>query len=108
MLAARLFRVCTHTILNWETNADPDAETVGNTVQQTPPITRLADIVRNTVRLLARFGSDEMAALVLTRAGWKVSERTVHRVRKERPRQRPTRLQVMDRTRSLIPSSRAS
>ena len=87
---ARLFPVCTHTILNWEGNVDADQKAVGKTVRPTPPITRFADVVRHTVQVMGRFGSDEMAAKVLTRAGWRVSERTVRRVRNEKPRQTPS------------------
>jgi hypothetical protein len=52
---ARLFRVCTHTILNWERNIDADQRTVGKTVRPTPPITRFADVVRHTVQMMGRF-----------------------------------------------------
>ncbi|NWG75942.1 MAG: hypothetical protein HXY24_15295, partial [Rubrivivax sp.] len=88
---ARLFRVCTHTIYNWEKHADPAAQTVGSTVRQAPPVTRFADAVRNTVHLMAHFGfgSDETTSLVLARAGWKISPRSVARIRKERPRSKP-------------------
>lgn len=84
---ARVFRVCTSTILNWKLHADPTSKTVGSTVKPTPPVTRRADVVRNTVRLMAgyNFGDDEAIALGITRAGWDVSERTVGRVMKERP-----------------------
>ncbi len=83
---ARLFRVCTHTIHNWEMRADSTAHTVGTTVRQAPPITRFADAVRNTVHLMADFGfgRDETTALVLARAGWKISPRSVARIRKEK------------------------
>ncbi len=89
---ARLFHVCTQTIHNWEKHADPEAKTVGATVRQAPPITRFADLVRNTVHLMAGsgFGSDAIVAGVLTRAGWRVSERSVARIQKERPRLKPT------------------
>ena len=88
---ARLFRVCTHTILNWDRHADPTASTVGTTVRQMPPITRFADVARNTLQLIAGFGfgGDEMVANVLTRAGWKLSPRTVARIKKERPISKP-------------------
>ena len=84
--AAKVFRVCTHTILNWERLADPSAETVGNTVMPTPPVTRRADVLRQTVQLMAGcgFGDDETIAMTLTRAGWKISERSVGRIKRER------------------------
>jgi transposase InsO family protein len=88
---AKVFRVCTHTIRNWEANADVQAGTVGSTVRPTPPVTRFADVVRSTVHLIAglEFGCGETAALVLARAGWKVSARSVRRIMK-RSRPRPT------------------
>jgi len=72
---ARLFRVCTNTILNWERHADPEARTVGATVRQKPPVTRFADVVRNTVQLMSAhgFGGDAAVAGTLARAGWRVS-----------------------------------
>jgi transposase InsO family protein len=84
---ARLFRVCTHTIRNWEKRTDPDSGTVGTTVRPTPPITRFADLVRSTVQLMSSlgFGSDETTSLVLARAGWKLSPRSVARIRSEKP-----------------------
>ena len=55
---AGLFRVCANPILNWETNVDPGQRTVGKTVRPSPPITRFADVVRHTVQMMGRFGSD--------------------------------------------------
>jgi transposase InsO family protein len=85
---ARVFRVCTTTIRNWQNAADPEARAIGPTVRPTPPVTRFADVVRNTVALMTRvgFGSDATTAAVLTRAGWKLSERSVSRIRRERHR----------------------
>jgi hypothetical protein len=67
---AGLFRVCTHTVTNWERHADPTAKSVGHTVRQAPPVTRLADVVRNTLQMMNGFGfgGDEMTARVLSRA----------------------------------------
>jgi transposase InsO family protein len=83
---ARVFRVCTQTIRNWQKTADPEARAVGPTVRPTPPVTRFADVVRNTIALMTRvgFGSDATTAAVLTRAGWRLSERSVSRIRRER------------------------
>jgi len=85
---ARLFRVCTHTVMNWERHADPTAKSVGQTVRQGPPITRLADVVRSTLQMMKGFGfgGDEMTARLLSRAGWKLSARTVGRIRSTRSR----------------------
>lgn len=89
---ARVFRVCTNTILNWENNADTQVKTVGSTVRPTPPVRRFADVVTNTVQLIAAldFENGETAALVLARAGWKVSARSVGRIAKG-SRPKPTR-----------------
>jgi transposase InsO family protein len=88
---ARVFRVCTQTIRNWEKLTHPEARTIGATVRQAPPITRFADVVRNTLHLMDSFGfgSDETTSLVLARAGWKLSARSVARIRKEKPRHTP-------------------
>jgi transposase InsO family protein len=61
-------------------------------VKPTPPVRRFADSVRATVHLLARCGmSETRAALELARAGWRVSERSVARIRRAfRPPPTPT------------------
>jgi len=48
----------------------------------------LADVVRNTLQMMKGFGfgGDEMTARVLSRAGWKLSARTVGRIRRTRSR----------------------
>jgi transposase InsO family protein len=84
---AKLFRVCANTIANWEAHADPASGTVGSTVKPVPPITRFADVVRASIESLARFGlgGQDLIALTLARAGWRVSARSVGRLRRERP-----------------------
>jgi transposase InsO family protein len=84
---ARAFLVCPHTILNWETAADPGSRTAGSIVEPTPPVRRAADVVRSTAQLLARlgFGGQDLCARVLARAGWRVSARSIGRYRRERP-----------------------
>jgi hypothetical protein len=88
--AAQVFRVCVNTIANWEAHADPAARTVGSPVKPAPPITRFADVVRSTIEAMGRlgFGGDDLTALTLARAGWRLSARSVSRIRRERP-QRP-------------------
>jgi hypothetical protein len=83
---APTFRVCRNTILNWEKHANPLSQTVGGTVQQAPPVRRFHDVVRSTLQALLAlgFGSDEQVAQTLSRAGWKVSARSVARIRRER------------------------
>jgi transposase InsO family protein len=87
--AAQVFRVCSNTIANWEAHADPGARTVGSTVKPVPPVRRLADVVRSTIEAMGRlgFGGDDLTALTLARAGWRLSARSVSRIRRERPRQ---------------------
>jgi hypothetical protein len=81
-IAARVFLVCPNTISNWERSADPFAKTVGSAVKPIPPVRRFADVVRATVALMARcgFGGEDTIALVLARAGWRVSPRSVRRM----------------------------
>jgi transposase InsO family protein len=86
---ARTFRVSTTTVLRWEQEAaaEPDRETVGSLLKPSPPVRRFADVVRHLVQTLslAGFPGDRSVALVLARAGWRVSRRTVQRVRREKP-----------------------
>lgn len=90
-VAARLFRICPNTLSNWEKHADPDSRTVGSTVTPIPPITRLADVGRSLVQSMLRrgFGGEDLVAQALTRAGWKVSARSVRRIGRERERPDP-------------------
>ena len=49
-------------------------------------VRRFADVVRTVVKTmeLAGFGGNDLIARTLARAGWKLSSRTVGRIRKER------------------------
>ena len=91
---ARLFRVSTNTVLRWEDDARaaPERGTVGSLLKPVPPVRRYADIVRNLVQtmILAGFPGDRSVALHLARAGWRLSRRTVQRIRHERPVPSPT------------------
>jgi len=51
-----------------------------------PPVRRFADVVRAVVKTmeLAGFGGNDLIARTLARAGWKLSSRTVGRIRRER------------------------
>ena len=86
---ARTFRVSPGTILRWEREAQaaPDRPTVGSLVKPIPPVRRIADVVRHVVQTLtlAGFPGDASVAAFLARAGWRLSRRTVQRVRKEKP-----------------------
>ena len=86
---ARTFRISATTIDRWEheTAAHSDTTTVGSLVRPVPPVRRYADVVRHLVSSMALcgFGGGDLIARILARAGWKISARTVARVRKEKP-----------------------
>jgi putative transposase len=86
---ARTFRISASTFDRWaaETAAHSDVTTVGSLVRPVPPVRRYADIVRHLVSSMALcgFGGNDLIARTLARAGWKISARTVARVRKEKP-----------------------
>ena len=88
---AEMFRVSTETIARWEmeaTSADGKAESPASRplVAPSPPVRRFADVVRAVVKTmeLAGFGGNDLIARTLARAGWKLSSRTVGRIRSER------------------------
>jgi Helix-turn-helix len=84
---AEMFRVSTETIARWEMEAtSPDGVTPRPLVAPNPPVRRFADVVRAVVKTmeLAGFGGNDLIARTLARAGWKLSARTVGRIRKER------------------------
>jgi transposase InsO family protein len=78
--------VCSNTILNWERSADPQARTVGASLQSVPPVRRAADVVVALAQQMARLGcgGQDLCARVLARAGWRVSARSIGRYRKAR------------------------
>jgi len=86
---ARLFRVSATTVLRWEqgAHAEPEREAVGTLLKPTPPVRRYADVVRHLVQTmgLAGFPGDRSVAQTLARAGWRLSRRTVQRIRAEKP-----------------------
>ena len=77
---AAMFRVSTETETK-NTDAAPRPLVAPN-----PPVRRFADVVRAVVKTmeLAGFGGNDLIARTLARAGWKLSARTVGRIRKER------------------------
>ena len=91
-IAAKLFRVCSNTISNWEKQADPTSGTVGSVVKAVPPIVRIADVGRRLVQsmLALGIGGEDMIAQTLARAGWTVSSRSVRRIGREGRSARPT------------------
>ncbi len=86
---AAMFRVSVETIVRWEMEAmspDGDDPTPRPLVAPNPPVRRFADVVRAVVKTmeLAGFGGNDLIARTGARAGWKLSARTVGRIRKER------------------------
>ncbi|HEY4912413.1 MAG TPA: hypothetical protein VIJ91_00640, partial [Candidatus Dormibacteraeota bacterium] len=83
---AEMFRVSTETIARWEVEAGADREVARPLVATDPPVRRFADVVRAVVKTmeLAGFGGNDLIARTLARAGWKLSARTVGRIRSER------------------------
>lgn len=86
---ARTFRVSVGTVLRWdsEAQAEPDSETVGSLLKPIPPVRRFADVIRHVVHTLtlAGFPGDASVAASLARAGWRLSRRTIQRIRTEKP-----------------------
>ena len=87
--AAGRFLVSPQTIARWlhEATARPDRETIGSLIQPVPPLRRYADVVRHLVQRLDAqgLGGKDMIAATLARAAWRLSPRTVGRIRKEPP-----------------------
>lgn len=86
---ARTFRISLGTVLRWEGEAQarPDRKTVGCLLKPDPPVRRFADVVRHIVQTLtlAGFPGDASVAAALAHAGWRLSRRTVQRIRSEGP-----------------------
>jgi len=84
---AVMFRVSVETVARWEVEAmNPGGEGPRPLVAPDPPVRRFADVVRAVVKTmeLAGFGGNDLIARTLARAGWKLSARTVGRIRRER------------------------
>jgi putative transposase len=84
---AAMFRVSVETVARWEMEAmNPGGEGPRPLIAPNPPVRRFADVVRALVKTmeLAGFGGNDLIARTLARAGWKLSARTVGRIRRER------------------------
>jgi transposase InsO family protein/DNA-binding transcriptional regulator YiaG len=84
---AAMFRLSVETVARWEMEAmNPGGECPRPLIAPNPPIRRFADVVRAVVKTmeLAGFGGNDLIARTLARAGWKLSSRTVGRIRRER------------------------
>jgi transposase InsO family protein len=86
---ARRFLVTPQTIYNWiaEMRRNPDATTVGSKVVAVPPVRRYSSAVRRLVQQMdeAGFGGKKKIAETLLRNAWRISARTVGRIRREAP-----------------------
>jgi transposase InsO family protein len=88
---ADLFALSAGTIHRWISDlllaqqADPNVAKIGEKLQPTPPVRRYADVFRRLLKVLSvqGVGGAERIARVVARHGFKVSARTVARVRKE-------------------------
>jgi DNA-binding transcriptional regulator YiaG len=84
---AGMFRVSKETIARWEMETATAVVGIARPlVASSPPVRRFADVVRAVVKTmeLAGFGGNDLIARTLARAGWKLSARTVGRIRRER------------------------
>jgi hypothetical protein len=84
---AQLFRISPGTVVRWEQEMAmaPERETVGRLLKPVPPVRRYADTVRHLIQMmgLAGFPGSLSIAQTLARAGWKISKRTIARIRRE-------------------------
>lgn len=84
--AAEQFLVADNTIGNWERDQSPESRTVGSLDKPVPPVTRLNDVTRHLVQMMARFGfgGAELIAAHLALAGFRIAEKTVRNIKRER------------------------
>jgi transcriptional regulator with XRE-family HTH domain len=84
--AASQFLVSDNTISNWERDQSPQSQTVGSLAKPIPPVTRLSDATRHLVQMMARFGfgGSELIASHLALAGFRIAEKTVRNIKRER------------------------
>jgi hypothetical protein len=85
---AHRFLVSTRTLARWmkEASLRPGCDTVGSLIEPVPPVRRYDDVTRHLIQNMDEmgFGGNDTIAHTLARAGWRVSPRTVGRVRKEK------------------------
>lgn len=83
---ARLFRLAGATLSRWERSIGLGEERAQQLVRHRPPVRRYADVVHELVRTMALSGSggNGQISRTITRAGWKISQTTVGRYRKEK------------------------
>ena len=80
------FLVSENTIGNWERDQSKENRTVGSLARPVPPVTRFNDAARHLVQMMARFGfgGAEMIASHLALAGFKIAEKTVRNIKREK------------------------
>lgn len=83
---ASQFLVSENTIGNWERDQSPESRTVGSLAKPVPPVTRFNDATRHLVQMMARFGfgGAQMIASHLALAGFRIAEKTVRNIKRER------------------------
>jgi transposase InsO family protein len=85
---ARRFLVSTQTVGRWvkEASLHPGCDTVGSLIEPMPPVRRYDDVTRHLIQHMDEMGflGNDTIAQTLARTGWRVSPRTVGRVRKEK------------------------
>jgi len=83
---ANQFLVSENTIGNWERDQSPASRTVGSLAKPVPPVTRFNDATRHLVQMMARFGfgGAQMIASHLALAGFRIAEKTVRNIKRER------------------------
>jgi putative transposase len=85
---AQRFLVSTQTVARWmkEASLRPERDTVGSLIEPVLPVRRYDDVTRHLIQNMDEmgFGGNDTIAHTLARAGWRVSPRTVGRVRNEK------------------------
>jgi putative transposase len=84
--AATQFLVSDNTISNWDRDQSPESKTVGSLAKPIPPVVRLSDATRHLVQMMARFGfgGSELIASHLALAGFRIAEKTVRNIKREK------------------------
>lgn len=83
---ASQFLVSENTIGNWERDQSPESRTVGSLAKPVPPVTRFNDATRHLVQMMERFGfgGAQMIASHLALAGFRIAEKTVRNMKREK------------------------
>lgn len=84
--AADQFLVSENTISNWERDQSPESRAVGSLAKPVLPVIRFNDATRHLGQMMARFGfgGAEMIASHLALAGFRVAEKTVRNIKREK------------------------